>query len=117
MSSINLDSEIVHKLLNVVNSGRRIFRDNVPYKPHVSPESVHIHGISILKSNFDYDFDNAERLPSGPQDVIYRIFKSSNCTSERRPWTQTLSINKTVTLNETVSFNRTVILPKIRTSC
>lgn len=64
--------------------------------------------IGSLKSDIksiDIRTDDAEGLP---EEVYFDIYENKNCSSERRGWTETLSLTKTVSLNRSATLSKTL---------
>jgi hypothetical protein len=97
MANINIDKEILERV-----------KTKIPIKlrnPNLRLNNVRVKSMTIESAEFNLLDDKAVFLP---EQKVYDVYKNCNNSSERRGWTETLTLNKTVTTSKTVTFSKTI---------
>lgn len=92
---VNIDDEVLNRALTKINQDMHIKSSIV---------SLDINSADIILDE--------ENLVVLPEEKVYEIYKNANCSSERRGWTETLTLNKSVNLTKTVSLTKSVVSSK-----
>lgn len=96
MTEINIDKQIMERI-----KGKIPTRIN----PRMNLNSIKVKSMTIDAANFELDDNGAVFLP---EEKVYDIYENCNNSSERRGWTETLSLNKVVNVQRSVSFTKVV---------
>lgn len=92
---VNVDSELMSRL-----------QDRIPkVHRHGTLYSIRLVSVEFVHAKVELDDAGAVKLP---ESRYYDVYKNINCSSERRGWTETLSLTKVVTLQRSASFTKAI---------